>query len=57
MSPVKKKRQKGESHSVRIDKELDAWVETKIESHEIGSWSHAFEWGVILLKKHFESKK
>ena len=57
MSPRTSKRPKGESHSVRIDKELDKWVESKIASRQLGSWSHAIEWGLTLLKENFESKK
>jgi len=57
MSPRKKGRKKGETHSVRIDKELDDWVQSKIESHELGSWSHAIEWGLTLLREKIESKK
>lgn len=57
MSPRTSKRPKGETHSVRIDKELDAWVESKIASHQLGSWSHAIEWGLILLKEKIEMKK
>ena len=57
MSPRKTKRPKGETHSVRIDKELDNWVESKILSNEIGSWSHAIQWGLTLLKQKLEGKK
>ncbi|MBU0498165.1 MAG: hypothetical protein KKG04_09490 [Candidatus Thermoplasmatota archaeon] len=57
MSPRTSKRPKGESHSVRIDKELDKWVESKIASHQLGSWSHAIEWGLTLLKEKMEPKK
>jgi len=57
MSPRKSKRPKGESHSVRIDKELDKWVESKIATHHLGSWSHAIEWGLTLLKEKMETKK
>ena len=57
MSPRTSKRPKGETHSVRIDKELDKWVESKIASRQIGSWSHAIEWGLSLLKEKLESKK
>ena len=56
MSPRTTKRPKGESHSVRIDKELETWVETKIESKQIGSWSHAIEWGLTLLREKIEKK-
>ena len=38
-------------HSVRVNKELEEWIESKIESHELGSWTHAIEWGLSLLKK------
>lgn len=44
-------------HSVRVRKDLEDWVETKIESQEIGSWTHAIEWGLTLLKEKFGSKK
>ena len=54
MSPRTSKRPKGESHSVRIDKELDKWVESKIASRQLGSWSHAIEWGLSLLKEKIE---
>ena len=57
MSPRISKRPKGETHSVRIDKELDRWVESRIESKQFGSWSHAIEWGLTLLKDKLESKK
>lgn len=57
MSPRRSKRPKGETHSVRIDRELDAWVESKISNHQLGSWSHAIEWGLILLREKLESKK
>jgi hypothetical protein len=57
MSPRTTKRPKGETHSVRIDKELDKWVESKIASRQIGSWSHAIEWGLSLLKEKLETKK
>ena len=57
MSPRTTKRPKGESHSVRIDKELEKWVESKIASRQLGSWSHAIEWGLSLLKEKLESKK
>ena len=57
MSPRKTKKPKGETHSVRIDKELDAWVESKIASHELGSWSHAIGWGLTLLREKLEAKK
>lgn len=57
MSPRTTKRPKGESHSVRIDKELENWVESKISQKQFGSWSHAIEWGLTLLKEKLESKK
>jgi len=57
MSSRKTIRPKGKIHSVIIDKELDAWVESKIESRQLGSWSHAIEWGLLLLKEKFESEK
>jgi len=57
MSPRTSKRPKGETHSVRIDKELDAWVESKITSRQLGSWSHAIEWGLTLLREKLESEK
>jgi hypothetical protein len=57
MSPRTTKRPKGESHSVRIDKDLEKWVESKIASRQLGSWSHAIEWGLSLLKEKIESKK
>ena len=57
MSPRTSKRPKGDTHSVRIDKELDVWVESKISSKQFGSWSHAIEWGLTLLKEKMESKK
>lgn len=55
MSPRKKGRKKGETHSVRIDKDLDEWVQSKIESKQLGSWSHAIEWGLTLLKEKLEN--
>jgi hypothetical protein len=57
MSPRKTKRLKGETHSVRIDKELDEWVESMIASQEFGSWSHAISRGLTLLKEKLEKKK
>jgi len=57
MSPRTSKRPKGETHSVRIDKELDKWVELKITSKQFGSWSHAIEWGLTLLREKLENKK
>jgi Arc/MetJ-type ribon-helix-helix transcriptional regulator len=57
MSPRTKKKPKGETHSVRIDKDLDDWVESKITSSELGNWSHAIQWGIILLKEKLEKKK
>jgi hypothetical protein len=44
-------------HSVRVKKDLENWVETKIASQEIGSWTHAIEWGLSLLKEKMDSKK
>ncbi len=44
-------------HSVRVRKDLEDWVETKIASQEIGSWTHAIEWGLTLLKEKLGSKK
>jgi len=44
-------------HSVRIRKDLEAWVESKIASQELGSWTHAIEWGLTLLREKLESKK
>jgi len=57
MSPRTSKRPKGETHSVRIDKELDQWVESRIAVKQFGSWSHAIEWGLTVLKEKLESKK
>ncbi len=57
MSPRTSKRPKGDSHSVRIDKELDKWVEARIESKQFGSWSHAIEWGLTVLREKLETKK
>jgi len=57
MSPRTTKRPKGETHSVRIDKELDQWVETRIVAKQFGSWSHAIEWGLTVLKEKLENKK
>lgn len=56
MSPRKKGRKKGETHSVRIDKDLDEWVQSKIESKQLGSWSHAIEWGLTLLKEKLDNQ-
>ena len=55
MPPKKDKSQK--IHSVRLRKELEDWFEAKIESQEIGSWTHAIEWGLTLLKEKMESKR
>lgn len=53
-----KKKDKSEKiHSVRIRKDLESWVESKITSQELGSWTHAIEWGLTLLKDKLESKK
>ena len=41
----------------RTPKELSDWVESKIASRQLGSWSHAIEWGLTLLRETFESKK
>jgi Arc/MetJ-type ribon-helix-helix transcriptional regulator len=57
MSPRTTKKPKGETHSVRIDKDLDDWVESEIKSKELGSWSHAIQWGLTLLKEKLEKKK
>jgi len=57
MSPRTTKKPKGETHSVRIDKDLDNWVASKIASNELGSWSHAIQWGLTLLKEKLEKKK
>jgi hypothetical protein len=54
MSPRKEKSEK--IHSVRVRKDLEDWVESKIESQEIGSWTHAIEWGLVLLKEKLEKK-
>jgi len=54
MSPRTTKRPKGETHSIRVDKELDKWVESKIASKQIGSWGHAVEWGLTLLRREIE---
>ena len=51
------KKEKSEKvHSVRVSKELEAWVESKIKSHELGSWTHAIEWGLSLLKEKLDRK-
>jgi hypothetical protein len=57
MSPRATKKPKGETHSVRINKDLDDWVESMIESEEFGSWSHAIQRGISLLKEKLEKKK
>jgi hypothetical protein len=54
--PLKKDKSQ-KIHSVRVRKELEDWVEIKIASQEIGSWTHAIEWGLTLLKEKLESKK
>ena len=38
----------------KIDKELDEWVQSKIKSKQLGSWSHAIEWGLTLLREKLE---
>jgi len=43
-------------HSVRVRKDLEDWVNDKINSQDIGSWTHAIEWGLSLLKEKFEKK-
>jgi hypothetical protein len=45
------------AHCVRVRKDLEGWVNSKIQSQEIGSWTHAVEWGLTLLKEKLESKK
>jgi hypothetical protein len=45
------------AHSVRIRKDLENWVNSKIQSQEIGSWTHAIEWGLTLLREKLENKK
>jgi len=57
MSPRPTKKPKGETHSVRIDKYLDDWVESMIASQEFGSWTHAIQRGLTLLKEKLEKKK
>jgi len=57
MSPRTSKRPKGNTHSIRVEKELEEWVESKIASKQFGSWSHAIEWGLTLLREKIESKK
>jgi len=52
-----KKDKSDKVHSVRISRELEDWVESKISSHELGSWTHAIEWGLTLLRDKLESKK
>ena len=54
MGKFKKKSEK--VHSVRVSKELEDWVESKIKSHELGSWTHAIEWGLSLLKEKLDRK-
>jgi hypothetical protein len=49
-----KKEKSDKVHSVRISKDVEQWVESKIETHELGSWTHAIEWGLNLLKEKFE---
>jgi hypothetical protein len=55
MPPKKEKSQK--IHTVRVRKDLEDWVEAKIASQELGSWTHAIEWGLTLLKEKLGSKK
>ena len=55
MPPKKGKSEK--IHSVRVKKDLEEWVNSKIESQQLGSWTHAIEWGLALLKEKLESKK
>ena len=52
-----KKEKSDKVHSVRISKDVEQWVESKIDSHELGSWTHAIEWGLNLLKEKFELEK
>jgi hypothetical protein len=51
------KKDKGGTHSFRVSKDMEKWVESKIKSHELGSWTHAIEWGLDLLKEKLDSKK
>jgi len=51
------KKDKGGTHSFRVSKDMEKWVESKIESHERGSWTHAIEWGLTLLKEKIDNKK
>lgn len=53
---ARKQEKSSKVHSVRVSKELDEWVEKKIKSHEFGSWTHAIEWGLALLKEKFQSE-
>ena len=55
MPPKKEKAEK--VHSVRVRKDLEDWVNSKIESQQLGSWTHAIEWGLTLLKEKLEKKK
>lgn len=55
MPPRKEKSEK--IHSVRVRKDLEDWVDSKIESQELGSWTHAIEWGLNLLREKLENRK
>jgi len=48
------KKDKGGTHSFRVSKDMEKWIEAKIASHELGSWTHALEWGLELLKEKLE---
>ncbi len=43
-------------HSVRVNKQIEQWVEEKIQTHQLGSWTHAIEWGLTLLQQKLEKK-
>ena len=43
--------------SITIDPELFKWVQSKIETREFSSTTHAIERGLYLLKKEIEGTK
>ena len=43
--------------SITIDPDLFKWVQSKIETREFSSLTHAVERGLILLREKIESKR
>lgn len=43
--------------SITLPKDIDDWVNSKIETREFANFTHAVERALIILKKQMESKK